>query len=244
MGLISQLFRGDGALEACLVNDRAHLVEGTRGAHIPKIQRALAVLDGALINVDEVSAALYGRTTARAVLDYKQKRRIINFSYQTQADNIVGKMTLAALDREMAASDNAPPLRGCLNERLPGNRLVTDKGELRGFAVGDVPKAKPQALRVVFQLALTQRFGINQGFPLLLMIRRANELLAPHGMKLDARPPLEPFPFPFPVTPTVASDAEGLRKAANKASQKIGEGSYFSNKKQKLRLLLRPGRSH
>jgi hypothetical protein len=32
---------------------------------------------------------------------YKTKRRIINYGYQQQADNIVGKMTIARLDREM-----------------------------------------------------------------------------------------------------------------------------------------------
>jgi hypothetical protein len=35
------------------------------------------------------------------VLAFKRRRKIINFSYQTQEDNIVGKMTIAALDREM-----------------------------------------------------------------------------------------------------------------------------------------------
>ena len=31
-------------------------------------------------------------STASAVLAYKQKRRIINFTYQTQADDIVGRL--------------------------------------------------------------------------------------------------------------------------------------------------------
>ena len=66
MSLQSRLFRGDAALEACLVNDRAHLVEGMRGAHVPKVQRALGVLDGAHIDVAEVSGQIYGRTTAAA----------------------------------------------------------------------------------------------------------------------------------------------------------------------------------
>jgi len=40
------------------------------------------------------------------VLASKKKRRIINFTYQTQADDIVGKMTIAALDKEMVTFEN------------------------------------------------------------------------------------------------------------------------------------------
>jgi hypothetical protein len=35
------------------------------------------------------------------VLGFKQRRDIVNRSYQSQADAIVGKMTMAALDSEM-----------------------------------------------------------------------------------------------------------------------------------------------
>jgi hypothetical protein len=44
---------------------------------------------------------------AAAVLAYKKKRNIINWSYQQQADNIVGKMTIAALDAEMWVKEKA-----------------------------------------------------------------------------------------------------------------------------------------
>jgi hypothetical protein len=40
-------------------------------------------------------------------LSYKKKRNIINRSYQTQADNIVGKMTIASLDNEMMARERS-----------------------------------------------------------------------------------------------------------------------------------------
>jgi hypothetical protein len=46
----------------------------------------------------ELEQSLYGPSTASAVLAYKQSRDIINRSYQTQADDIVGKMTMRALD--------------------------------------------------------------------------------------------------------------------------------------------------
>lgn len=51
----------------------------------------------------EFLGGIYGPTTAAAVQSYKDKRGIINFSYQKAADNIVGKMTIAALDQELEA---------------------------------------------------------------------------------------------------------------------------------------------
>ena len=101
MALQCKLFRGDPKLEAAAVSDPAHIGPGARGAHVGKIQRALIELDGAKISPDEV----YGPSTAAAVLAYKRKRNIINFAYQTQADNIVGKMTITSLDQEMLAKE-------------------------------------------------------------------------------------------------------------------------------------------
>jgi peptidoglycan hydrolase-like protein with peptidoglycan-binding domain len=101
MPLISRIFRNDRKLEACLISDPAHLTQGATGEHVGKLQTALTILDGAKIEGKEIAAAVYGPSTAAAVLAYKKKRRIINLTYQTQADNIVGKMTIAALDREM-----------------------------------------------------------------------------------------------------------------------------------------------
>jgi peptidoglycan hydrolase-like protein with peptidoglycan-binding domain len=105
MGLQSQLFRGDPKLEAAAVSDPAHIVLGAAGPHVGKIQRALIQLDGAAIAQDSI----YGPAAAAAVLAFKQQRNIINRSYQTQADNIVGKMTMAALDREMLEKERLPP---------------------------------------------------------------------------------------------------------------------------------------
>ncbi len=102
MALASNLFRGDPNLEAAAVSDRAHILPGATGAHVGKIQLALVKLDGADIDQD----GSYGPETAAAVLAYKRKRNIINRSYQTQADDIVGRMTMAALDSEMLALEN------------------------------------------------------------------------------------------------------------------------------------------
>jgi peptidoglycan hydrolase-like protein with peptidoglycan-binding domain len=99
MGLQSALFVDDDELQACLVNDRAHVTLGAVGDHVTKIHSALTVIDNANINLDELQDGRYGPTTAAAVLAYKRKRQIINHSYQTQADDIVGKMTIAAMDR-------------------------------------------------------------------------------------------------------------------------------------------------
>jgi hypothetical protein len=101
MSLRSDLFKGDRALENCLVLDSAHILTGAVGDHVNKIQLALLVLDNATIARAELTTKRYGQSTAAAVLAYKTKRRIINFSYQKQADNIVGRMTIDKLDQEM-----------------------------------------------------------------------------------------------------------------------------------------------
>jgi hypothetical protein len=107
MPLFSQTFKGDSRLEACLVSDPAHVTQGATGEHVSKIQTALMLLAEPKIDNRELIAKRYGPSTAATVLAYKTKRRIINPSYQTQADNIVGKMTIAALDKEMLDFERA-----------------------------------------------------------------------------------------------------------------------------------------
>jgi hypothetical protein len=101
MPLRSKLFRGDAKLEAAATSHPAHIVKGSIGRHVAKIQTALARLDGTMIDAAELQAMRYGLSTANAVLAYKEKRDIVNRSYQTQADNIVGIMTMAAMDKEL-----------------------------------------------------------------------------------------------------------------------------------------------
>jgi hypothetical protein len=110
MSLQSQLFRGDPKLEAAAVSDPAHILPGAVGQHVAKIQQALLKLDGITIDPGELQSSRYGPSTANAVLAYKKKRNIINRSYQTQADNIVGKMTIAALDKELVGKQGPPTL--------------------------------------------------------------------------------------------------------------------------------------
>lgn len=103
MPLQSKLFSGDAKLEACLTHDSGHVVPGAFGEHVKKIQTALTIIESQAIDSGEMTQGKYGPSTAAAVLNYKKKRKIINFSYETQADNIVGKMTIAALDKDLLA---------------------------------------------------------------------------------------------------------------------------------------------
>ena len=75
-----------------------------------KIQMALILLDDLRIDSDELTAKRYGPSTAAAVLAFKKERNIINRSYQTQADDIVGKMTIAELDKEIAQWEQQTPM--------------------------------------------------------------------------------------------------------------------------------------
>src|SRR5260370_33168967 len=104
MSLKSKLLSGDPRLEACLVSDPAHITPGSRGDHVARIQLALNQLDDAELAFD----GIYGLATAQAVTDYKNDpaRRILQPSQKT-ADNIVGKRTIASLDSEMLAAEQA-----------------------------------------------------------------------------------------------------------------------------------------
>ena len=101
MPLQSDLFRSDPRLQKCLISDPHHITAGATGDHVHKIHVALIQLDGLDIDASEIVSQRYGQSTATAVLAFKKKRNIVNRSYQTKADNIVGKMTIAALDREV-----------------------------------------------------------------------------------------------------------------------------------------------
>ena len=106
--LQSRLFSGDPKLEAAAISNSAHIVPSAIGMHVSKIQQALISIENALIDFMELKAKRYGPSTASAVLAYKRKRNIINRSYQTQADNIVGIMTVAALDKELLQKERKP----------------------------------------------------------------------------------------------------------------------------------------
>lgn len=103
MPLKSFLFAGNSRLERCLVSHPAHVKPGDVGPHVQDIQIALEFLDGLTIDPAEKARGFYGPSTAKAVLAYKTKRKIINKSYQSTPDNVVGILTMAQLDKDMVA---------------------------------------------------------------------------------------------------------------------------------------------
>jgi hypothetical protein len=106
--LLSFLFKNDPRLEACLHENAAHVLLGAHGEHVAKIQAAIYIAAGLKIAPRELAFASYGPSTAKAVLKYKTDRQIINHSYQQKPDDIVGKMTIAALDAEVRRTEGSP----------------------------------------------------------------------------------------------------------------------------------------
>lgn len=105
MSLQSTWFSGNARLQRCLISDPSHVQKGDCGDHVTLIQGALLALDNSEISRDEQAQKLYGESTRNAVLEFKKKRKIINFSYQNSADSIVGRMTIQSLDTEMLAQE-------------------------------------------------------------------------------------------------------------------------------------------
>ena len=190
MPLVSLLLRDEPRLQACLVADTAHVVPGAAGRHVGLIQKVLLVLEKANISAGELRSGLYGPTTTAAVLAYKRKRDIVNRTYQTTADNIVGKMTIAKMDDELMRLDlralsgrvvctgggHAPP---------PRPAAIVGAGQA-GLVGGPTPfkpnKQRPARLRIIVQKTNRAReFGDPDGL-LAELYKRARELLAPHGM--------------------------------------------------------------
>lgn len=108
MPLISSAFADDERLQACLVKDNAHLTRGTTGESVGKVQAALIFIDNLYIDEEELDTQTYGPSTAAAVLAYKRKRKIINTSYESSEDEIVGKMTIKSLDDALVKAEKEP----------------------------------------------------------------------------------------------------------------------------------------
>lgn len=101
MALTSTWFANNARCQQCALVDAQHIQRGDAGLHVFLVQHALLMLDASAIAGTELDAWSYGPSTAAAVLRYKQARDIVNRTYQKQADDIVGKMTIASLDAEM-----------------------------------------------------------------------------------------------------------------------------------------------
>ena len=109
MALQSRLFRDDQRLQRCLIDHSAHVTPGSVGDYVTKIQAALVLADDLTIARPEIEKKTYGPSTTEAVLTFKQRRNIINLSYENKVDDIVGKMTIAALDKEMLRVERTCP---------------------------------------------------------------------------------------------------------------------------------------
>lgn len=186
MALRSTTLGGDSALQACLVKDPAHVLPGARGAHVAKIQKALLLLDKAEISASELRSKTYGATTTAAVLAFKRKRKIINVAYQTQADNIVGKMTIARLDEEMVELERRmTPNRAACGSNGGGSAGPALAVTGTRAAIGETaPTFKKHAAVLSFiwqdtQAAVELGGGAQLAF---LFVTRARELMAPHGL--------------------------------------------------------------
>ena len=222
MPLQSELFRDDAALQACLVKDTAHIVKGARGQHVAKIQSALGIIEGALIDSDELANSVYGPSTASEVLAYKRKRDIVNRTYQQRADDIVGKMTIASLDREIFEGEQRPSPKSCQEPVKTGGAAgVAVRSQTRRNLVGDTLQPQPQQfpaiLSVLFQLVRIRGKLGAQSFAIVAeTLRRANELTVPLGMSVRS---INGFSFDFSAFVQFDSSArmEGLRRAAEKA---------------------------
>lgn len=70
------------------------------------------------------------------MLAFKTKRQIINYRYQNKPDNIVGKMTIAALDQELLRKQNLPKP---YNQTYCGNdHRTSGQGSARGLSFAPV----------------------------------------------------------------------------------------------------------
>ena len=192
MPLLSVLFRGDRALEACAIQDSAHVTHGAIGEHVAKIQLAVTLLDGLRIDQSELLMQQYGRSTAAAVLAYKKKRQIINHSYQNAADDIVGKMTIASLDNEMRRRELAIKQPGdCALSppglATPGVAAAGARGAqaFAGASGGKVtaPKQLGGFIQVFFQI--TRNAEMEDGYPLSKHIEIARDRLFEHGIAFE-----------------------------------------------------------
>ena len=66
MPLLSSMFRNDHRLQSCLTADASHLVPGSVGPHVARVQTALFVVDGLRVSRDDERNQQYGASTAAA----------------------------------------------------------------------------------------------------------------------------------------------------------------------------------
>ena len=217
MPLLSLTLAGNSLLQRCLVSDSAHVTLGSRGDHVGLIQKCVLVLGRENIAANEIRTRTYGPSTAAAVLAYKRDRQIINRAYQTQADNIVGKMTIARLDSEIAKVERTSTH---LDRCSQGGGSITPSA-IRSSTVGAPLGSSPINLRrsLAVHLQRTDLFTTGAELFALELLARARELLRPHGLTLVdvPGPGLVGLPVPWPditVKTLFSPERFAVRKAA------------------------------
>jgi hypothetical protein len=198
MALKSQLFRGQRLLEACSLNHASHITPGAIGDHVERIQRALGRLEIVRMDPVELQQSRYGQSTARAVLTYKTKRRIINSSYQSTADNIVGVMTINRMDQELVASErNLSRSHICAEckqvslgtvSALGSNANVRSLAPLAQVSGGNARSLAPKQLGGIVRILVQQTshsLGRGSVFPIRRHIEIVRDKLFEHGVALS-----------------------------------------------------------
>ena len=224
--LTSNLFQNDRALNACLIDDAAHILREARGKHVAKIQMALTLVDNAKIALIELMESHYGPTTTAAVLAYKTKRRIINYSYQTRPDSIVGKITIAALDKELLLRERTARRTHCCVDAVESGRPSASSSAAvhnLGFAVGapnvspaPPPKLLPGNPDICWQPSRGAGTAANSA---LTYLSKALAILKPFRLGIVSSvtaPPDRPFPHDIEVDPDNDDHCWGLRTMAEK----------------------------
>jgi hypothetical protein len=209
MSLSSILFRGNAALEACAIRDQAHILQGAKGEHVGKIQFALFRLDNLVIDRNELVSQTYGKSTAAAVLQFKTRRGIVNPAYQKQADNIVGKLTVAALDKELLGVQQFLPMVGDCARSLASPLTSPSASTAAAFGInpgrrplpnpGPPPSDKPVPLNSLVMIFISQTTGsLLDGFPIDRQVKFARDVLFEHGVNLQlafGNPIADTIPF-------------------------------------------------
>jgi hypothetical protein len=224
MSLRSTWFRANARLQRCLEEDPAHVKQGDAGEHVRLVQSALVTVGHNAIAEGEQARQHYGVSTANAVLDYKTQRRIVNRSYQSVADNIVGKLTIRSLDDDMLLVEKAgsrlllgfgatlsPPKIVLLTEPNNAHAVIWAKqmqaANSTGVTIVMAPaKATPEANLVIIKQAIAATNGgmlmFNVGHGSCLLDNRKSHPdegafdLAPGGtMRLQGKTTQQPTQF-------------------------------------------------
>lgn len=253
MRLGSQMLREDPALQACLVSDAAHVVPGAVGPHVSKIQSALLLLDRhRRLPSNELKAGRYGPETAAAVLALKIKHGIVNRSYQTQPDNIVGRMTIAFLDSAILAIER----RGTPGRAVCCGTSGRIFGPVAGEGVSDEPatlaslvarKTPPRAPLKTFQTArISVVFqetdaAVEVGGSVSLLFghfQKARQMMAPFGIDFAGAGDNGIFPLIGPRIPDFSQVIAG--SPASTFSVRAAAERVFPGQPEVLRVIYCP----